>query len=103
MGSSSTEGQLLGHSQRNSSKNQKKIGIMHNSYNAAANFSSSNNGSRGFFNYLWKNTFNNQQEQQQQSSSSSWRQNNSSSGSNNNNYNNKNNSGNSVTQKRKSG
>ena len=46
-----------------------QIGIMHNSYNAAANFSSSNNGSSGFFNYLWKNTFNNQQEQQQQSSS----------------------------------
>merc|ERR1712018_716294 len=69
--------------------------IMHNSYNAASNFSSSNGG---FLNYLWKNTFNSSQQQQQQtkqqqSSSSSWRQNNSNSGQQQNNKSNSGNSG----------
>ena len=36
---------------------------MHNSYNAAANFSSANGG---FLNYLWKNAFPGNQQQQPQ-------------------------------------
>lgn len=67
---------------------------MHNSYNAAANFSNSNGG---FLNYLWKNTFNNgpgsgnsQQQQQQNSYQQQQQQNNKS---NNNNNKNSDNSG----------
>merc|ERR1712018_14300 len=57
---------------------QFKDNIMyHNSYNAAANFSTTNNGSGGLFNYLWKNTFTDQQQQQQQQkNTSSWKSNN---------------------------
>merc|ERR1712018_707087 len=60
---------------------QFKDNIMyHNSYNAAANFSTTNNGSGGLFNYLWKNTFTDQQQQQQQQqqkkNSTTWNSNN---------------------------
>ena len=49
---------------------QRSKGNMHNSYNAAANFSSS---SGGFMNYLWKNSTSsgNSSSQQQQSNQSS--------------------------------
>lgn len=43
------------HLAQNHSKLTFKSIIMHNSYNAAANFASANGG---VFNYLWKNTFN---------------------------------------------
>merc|ERR1712242_20772 len=81
----------------------KRIGIMHNSYNAASNFSTAN-GTSGFLGYLWKNMSSSQQQKSTQSSSSSWRQNNSSSGTNNNNNNNSsNNNKNSGNSGRKSG
>merc|ERR1712203_1030115 len=47
---------------------KKKIGIMHNSYNAASNFSTAN-GTSGFLGYLWKNMSSSQQQTSTQSSS----------------------------------
>merc|ERR1712110_1304073 len=84
---------------------KKKIGIMHNSYNAASNFSTANGNSGSLLGYLWKNMSSSQQQTSTQSSSSSWRQNNSSSGTNNNNNNNSsnNNNKNSGNSGRKSG
>merc|ERR1712004_701726 len=99
MGSSSTEGQAL-----STSLQKKKIGIMHNSYNAASNFSTANGNNGSLLGYLWKNMSSSQQQTSTQSSSSSWRQNNSSSGTNNNNNNSSsNNNKNSGNSGRKSG